>query len=268
MIPESGESREKVQTIAVEKIRASAFQPRKHFRRERLDELAESIRERGVIQPVLVRPSGDDYELIAGERRFRAVEILGLREIPAIVRHVEDGDVLEISLIENIQREELNKMEEARAYERLSREFGLTHEIIAKRVSKDRTTISNTLRLLELPAKIQRFLEENTIAMGHARSLLSIDNEKKQMKLCERIVGRDLSVRQVEQLVKKETSSRRIFRTNEKKDVHVLSMEEALQHRLGTRVRILQGKKRGKIVIDFFSAEDLNRMLGMLLKDS
>ena len=267
LIPEGSDVKEKVQSIPLDKIIPSPFQPRMKFSDERLRELSESIMEKGVIQPILVRPNGEKFELIAGERRFRAAQLAGFKEIPAIARNVKDGDLLEISLIENIQREELNKLEEARAYARLSVEFGLTHEMIAKRVSRDRTTISNILRLLELPEKIQRLLEENTITMGHARSLLSLPDERKQMKLCERIVRQDMSVRQAEGLVKREVSPHRIFRSRGKKDVHVLNAEEGLQHRLGTRVRIAQGKKRGKIIIDFFSTEDLTRLVSLLMNE-
>ena len=264
LIPEAAEPKEKVQNLPLERIHASALQPRKKFADAALQELAQSIKEKGIIQPVLVRPTETGYELVAGERRFRAAQSLGWTEIPAIVRKVADGDLLEISLIENIQREELSKIEEARAYERLSKDFGLSHELISQRVSKDRSTITNTLRLLELPEKIQKFLEENTITMGHARSLLPLGDEKAQLKVCERIVRQGLSVRQSENLVRNEASGRKIFRFKGKRDVHVMAMEEQLQHRLGTRVRILQGKKRGKIVIDFFSTEDLTRVLDIL----
>lgn len=267
LIPEAAQPKEKVQSLPLDRIQASSFQPRKKFAAAALQELAQSMKEKGIIQPVLVRPTETGYELIAGERRFRAAQSLGWTEISAIVRKVEDADLLEISLIENIQREELSKIEEARAFERLSRDFGLSHELISQRVSKDRSTITNILRLLELPEKIQKFLEENTITMGHARSLLPLGNEKRQLKLCERIVRQGLSVRQAENLVRNETSGRKIFRFKDKRDVHVLATEESLQHRLGTRVRILQGKKRGKIVIDFFSTDDLNRVLGILMNE-
>jgi ParB family chromosome partitioning protein len=267
LIPET-DTKEKIQQLPVDKIVPSAFQPRKHFPEPRLRELASSIQERGVIQPVLVRPQGERFELIAGERRWRAVQILGLKEIPAIVRSVQDRDLLELSLIENIQREELNRIEEAHAYERLAREFGLTHEFIAQRVAKDRATVTNTLRLLELPAKVQKFLEENAITMGHARCLLALSDPKRQAEICERIVRTGMSVRQAEAAVKRESSPRRIFRSQARQDVHVAAAEESLQHHLGTRVKILRGKKRGKIVIDFFSPEDLGRLLDLLLPRS
>jgi len=263
LIPEGHQEREKIQNIEIEKIKTSKFQPRQFFSEGRIKELAESIREKGIIQPILVRPQGDVFEIIAGERRYRAAKLLNLKEVPAIVKQVKDADVLELSLIENIQREELNRMEEARAFSRLAREFSMTHEVISKRVAKDRATISNTLRLLELPEKIQSFLEENSITMGHAKALLSLEKEKDRIRLCKSIMKKGLSVRQTENWVrakamKPEGSSRR------KKDVHLSGIEEKLQHQFGTRVKILQGKKRGKIVIEYFSQEDLNRILDII----
>jgi len=266
LIPEAPVEKEKVQTIELDRLEASTFQPRLYFSDSRLKELAASIKEKGVIQPILVRAKGGKYEIIAGERRFRAAKLLGLKEIPAIIKNVDDANVLELSLIENVQREELNRIEEARAYRRLSQEFRLTQEQISLKVSKDRATVANTLRLLELPEKIQRHLEENLISMGHAKSLLMLADEKEQTKLCDKILKKGLSVRQSEHAARVlgAGSGQQVRR---KKDIHIASIEEKLQHRFGTRVRILQGKKRGKIVIEYFSQEDLNRVLGMLSGD-
>jgi ParB family chromosome partitioning protein len=266
LIPEAPVEKEKVQTIELDRLEASTFQPRLYFSDSRLKELAASIKEKGVIQPILVRAKGGKYEIIAGERRFRAAKLLGLKEIPAIIKSVDDANVLELSLIENVQREELNRIEEARAYRRLSQEFRLTQEQISLKVSKDRATVANTLRLLELPEKIQRHLEENLISMGHAKSLLMLADEKEQTKLCDKILKKGLSVRQSEHAARVlgAGSGQQVRR---KKDIHIASIEEKLQHRFGTRVRILQGKKRGKIVIEYFSQEDLNRVLGMLSGD-
>lgn len=263
LIPSGYEERERVQNIPIQQVEASKYQPRHHFSDERLKDLSESIRQKGVIQPILVRLNGDRYEIIAGERRFRACALLGLKEIPAIVKRVDDENLLELSLIENIQREELNRVEEARAYHRLSKEFNLTHEQISQKVSKDRTTISNTLRLLELPEKIQNYLEANTITMGHAKTLLSLDIEEERLRVCNRIIKEGLSVRQTEQLVKQK-SVKRSAKRNPIQDIHLAAAEEQLQHHLGTRVKIYQGKKRGKIVIDYFSSEDLNRVLDLI----
>lgn len=263
LIPEGHQEREKIQSIDIGKIVPSKFQPRHYFSEARIKELAESIREKGIIQPILVRPIEDRFEIIAGERRYRAAKMLEFKELPAIIKQVKDIDVLEISLIENIQREELNRIEEARAFRRLAEEFSMTHETISQRVCKDRATISNTLRLLELPDKIQNFLEENSITMGHAKSLLALENERDQIRLCNKIIKKGLSVRQAENLVrtkmsKPEASARR------KKDVHLGAVEERLQHNFGTRVKIYQGKKRGKIIIEYFSADDLNRILELM----
>jgi ParB family chromosome partitioning protein len=263
LIPESGGEKERIQSIELNRLEASTFQPRLYFSEIRLKELADSIKEKGVIQPILVRVKGTKFEIIAGERRFRAAKLLGLKEIPAIVKSVDDANVLELSLIENVQREELNRIEEARAFRRLSEDFSLTQEQIAGKVSKDRATIANTLRLLELPAKIQQYLEENMITMGHAKSLLMLADEREQVRLCDRIMKKGLSVRQAENIARTSgTKGASVIRR--KKDIHLAGVEEKLQHRFGTRVRILQGKKRGKIVIEYFSQEDLNRVLGLL----
>src|SRR5688572_5433028 len=202
LIPQNQETfKEKVQLLKTEQIHTSRFQPRLSFSQEKIEELARSIREQGVIQPILVRAVDlDRYELIAGERRLRAVKHLGLQEIPAIVRRVADADVLEMSIIENIQREELNALEEAKAYRRLAQEFGHSQDHIANRVGKNKTSISNLLRLLNLPEKIQEFLTLDKITFGHAKALLSLHDEKRQMQICERIIQKDLSVRQAEQL--------------------------------------------------------------------
>jgi ParB family transcriptional regulator, chromosome partitioning protein len=264
LIPEGAQQRERIQTIALDRIRPSSLQPRTRFTDTRLNELAESIKEKGVIQPILVRQKGDEFEIIAGERRYRAVKKLGHTEISAIVKNVEDEDLLEISIIENIQREELNKVEEAKAFQRLATQFGMTHEAIAKKVSKDRATITNSLRLLELSGAIHQYIEDGRISAGHAKALLPIVNEKRQIRICERIVKKNLSVRQAENLVRDEVTSKIHRKSHSRKDIHVLSVEERLQHRFGTRVQIIQGKKRGKIVMDYYSADDLNRLITAL----
>ena len=266
LIPQvPADSREKVQSLKLEQIQASRFQPRLTFSEEKSQELARSIQEQGVIQPVLVRMVGADrYELIAGERRFRAVKFLGLAEIPAIVRRVADADVLEMSIIENIQREELNALEEAKAYRRLAQEFGHTQDHIASRVGKDKTSVSNLLRLLNLPSSIQEYLSKNMISFGHAKALLSIHDEKRQTLLCEKIVKNGLSVRQTEQLSGGGNRSRAKVGVRKQQDNELCSIEERLQQTLGTKVRIHHGKKRGKIEIEYYSLDDLDRVLRLL----
>lgn len=263
LIPQGYEERERVQNIPIQQIVASKFQPRQYFSDDRLKDLSESIRQQGVIQPILVRSNGDQYEIIAGERRYRACSLLGLKEIPAIVKQVDDANLLELSLIENIQREDLNRVEEAKAYQRLSKEFNLTHDQISIKVSKDRTTISNSLRILELPEKIQNFLEANVITMGHAKTLLSLDADEERLRLCSRIIKEGLSVRQTEQLAKQK-SSKRAAKRNGAQDIHIAALEEQLQQHLGTRVKLYQGTKRGKIVIDYFSNDDLSRVVDLI----
>jgi len=266
LIPQvPADSREKVQSLKIEQIRTSRYQPRLTFSEEKSQELARSIQEQGVIQPVLVRMVDTDrYELIAGERRLRAVKSLGLTEIPAIVRRVADADVLEMSIIENIQREELNALEEAKAYRRLAQEFGHTQDLIASRVGKDKTSISNLLRLLNLPEKIQDYLANNLISFGHAKALLSIHDDKRQELLCEKIVKNGLSVRQVEQLTGGGKRAKVKPAGRKEQDNELRSIEEKLQQTLGTKVRIHHGKKRGRIEIEYYSLDDLDRVLRLL----
>ncbi len=255
--------KERVQMLNTEQVHSSKYQPRLTFSEDKIEELAQSIREKGVIQPILVRSAGADrYELIAGERRLRAARSLGHTEIPAIVRRVADADLLEISIIENVQREELNAIEEAKAYQRLAQEFGYSQDSIAAKVGKNKSSVSNLLRLLNLPQKIQDFLSEKLITFGHARALIPILDEKTQLELCEKIIEKGLSVRQIEALI----SPRQAIRATRVKtqDRDVLALEEKLQHALGTKVRIRHGKKRGKIEIEYYSLDDLDRVLEIL----
>jgi len=266
LIPDSGERKEKVVYLKIDDITPSRYQPRERFDETKLSELTASIREKGVIQPVLVRPKGDGkYELIAGERRLRAVRSLEIKEMPALVREVEDVDALEISLIENIQREELNPIDEAHAYRRLASEFNFTQEKIGQTIGKDRSTVANMMRLLLLPKKIQEFVENNTISMGHARTILSLEGEKQRLRFCNRIVKKGLSVRQTEHLAKK-LGAKSQARLSAVKDHNIAAVEEELQHFLGTKVRIVHGKKRGKIEIQYYSNDDLERILRLIRK--
>lgn len=266
LIPKQEELKrqEAVKTLRVDQVRPSKLQPRTFFDPTKIEELAQSIKEKGIIQPILVRPIGNDqYELIAGERRFRAAKHLGLQELPAIIRVVPDGDLLELSIIENIQREELNVVEEARAYRRLCQEFGMTQDAIASRLGRDKSTISNLLRILNLPEKIQDYLAQSVISFGHARALLAFGDQKNQLAFCERIIKKGLSVRQVEQLTTKKPHSHKTSHA-QGSNAHVRSLEEQLQYRLGTKVKIQHGKKRGKISIEYYSLDDLDRVLRLL----
>lgn len=257
------EKEEYIAYLDISDIKPGPYQPRSDFNQEKMEELASSIREKGVVQPILVRKIDSGYEVIAGERRLRAVKSLGVEKIPAIVKEVDDANAIELALIENIQREDLNPIEEARAYERLSNNFGFTQEQIAQAVGKDRTTVTNILRLLNLPAKIQKFILDDLLTMGHARALLSVTDPYRQMKICERIIKKGLSVREAEQLVRPSAPSRRssVYRTA---NPHIKATEEELQRVLGTRVRIYHGKKRGKVIIEYFSLDDLERIIGII----
>lgn len=260
LIPKTDEGiKERIQMLPLEQIETSRFQPRQSFTPEKIEELANSIREKGIIQPVLVRQTENGkFELIAGERRLRAAKHLGVAEIPAIVRRVSDSNVLEMAIIENIQREELNPIEEAKAYQRLAQEFGFTQDSIATRVGKDKSSISNLLRLLNLPNVIQDYLMKNMISFGHAKALLSMQDQKSQIRFCEQVISKGLSVRQIESLTRPKTAKRKTSADN--KDLHIRDLERRLEHALGTKVRITHGKKRGKIEIDYYSVEDLERI--------
>ncbi len=250
-------------TVAISEIKPNRYQPRTAFKTEKLDELVASIKEKGIVQPVLVRKADIGYELIAGERRFRAAKKLNLQKIPVIIKDVDDVNAMEIALVENIQREDLNPIEEAKAYKRLSNEFGFTQEKIAQSVGRDRTSVTNILRLLSLPGQVQQLILDDAISMGHARALLSISGERKQLAICDKIVRKRLSVREVEQLVRPQAPKRgqSAYRNP---DLHIKAVEDELQQAFGTKIKIQHGKKRGKIVIDYYSLTDLNRIVKIL----
>ena len=264
LIPTENKPTERVQLLRLSQVHASRFQPRLNFPESKIQELAKSIKEKGVIQPIIVRAlDNDNFELIAGERRLRALKYLGLAEVPAIVRRVPDADVLEMSLIENIQRQELNAVEEGKAYRRLMQEFGLNQESIAERVGKDKTSVSNTLRILNLPEKIQDYLSKEFITFGHAKALLSLGDAKRQISFCEKIIKKGLSVRQAEFLTNAK-SRPKLRRVGLSPNADIKNLEEKLQHALGTKVRIHHGKKRGRVEIDYYSFDDLERLLKIL----
>ena len=256
------EKHEKVISISLGTIKTNKYQPRVQFNEEKLNELVKSIKEKGVIQPVLVRKIHDGYELIAGERRFRAAKRLGLENIPAIIKEVSDIDMLEISLIENIQREELNPIEEANAFERLITEFNFSQEKIAQALGKDKSTVSNTIRLLSLPGKIRDCISKNSITAGHAKALLALPTENEQYRVCNLIISRGLSVREAEQLAARRSGGER--KREIKRDAGLSDIANQLQQVLGTRVRICHGKKRGTIQIEYYSTDDLNRILDIV----
>jgi ParB family chromosome partitioning protein len=256
---------ERISYVKVEDIKQNPLQPRENFDQKKLDELISSIREKGVLQPVIVRDKSGEYELIAGDRRLRAARALGMEEVPIIVKNVGDADALELSLIENIQREELNPIEEAKAFQKLIDKFEFSQEEIAKAVGKDRATVSNTIRLLGLPARAQEMVVKGELTMGHARALLALAGEHTILKLSNRILRKGLSVREVENIVSKK-KSRLKGGVPKARDHKVMFFEEELQRALGTKVKIQHGKKRGKLQIDYYSLDDLERIYNLIKK--
>lgn len=263
---ETEERRNSIRDIEVSRIKSNPFQPRENFGESALADLKNSIAEKGIIQPITVRQVEDGFELIAGERRLRAVNALNFDSIPAYVLDVEsDEEMLELSLIENIQREDLNPIDIARAYHKLLVDCNLTQESVAKRVGKDRSTIANFLRLLKLPQPIQNSLKFGELNMGHARALITIENEDLQKNIWKKIVKNKLSVRDVERLVKQSTKKKEKKLTEEyEKPFYLLEVEEKLRNLYGTQVRIKMGKNRGSIEIEFYSEEELERLLEIM----
>jgi ParB family chromosome partitioning protein len=255
--------------VPVGSIHANKYQPRKDFDDEALKELADSIHEKGILQPLVVRKAGEGYELIAGERRWRAARLAGLAAVPVVIKDVSDLESLEIALIENIQRRDLNPIEEAQSYSSLVTEFGLTQEDLARRVGRERSTVANMLRLLKLPDAIQKDLAAGHLAMGHARALLALTEHAAQMQVRAEVIAKQLSVRATEALV----ASWRPIAGKKKKDVAPapkadLEMKKAaddLKRRLGTRVAFKGSAKRGRIEIEYASLNELNRLLELLL---
>lgn len=266
LIPER-ESGHKDEIIYVQtgQIKANPFQPREDFNSQSIEELAQSIKEKGVIQPLLVRRKGDYYELIAGERRLRAAHLLNLKELPIIVKDVEDKDSLEMALIENIQRESLNPIEEAHAYQYLIDKFQVTQEKISEVLGKARVSVTNILRLLKLPQEIQLEIKNGRLTFAHGRALLEIEDANQQRKLAQEAIAKELSVRELENLIKTHRPKgikRRMAQAS--REPYLAVLEEELQHILATKVRISKRKKRGHILIEFYSQEDMERILNII----
>ena len=248
-----------INEIELDKIVPNEYQPRKVFNDEKMKELAASIKEQGVIQPVIVHRAGGGYQLIAGERRWRASRLAGLKTIPALVKEATKRELLEMALIENIQREDLNPLEAAEAYKRLQDEFKLTQEDLAKRVGKERSTVTNFLRLLGLPKEIKQELATGALSMGHAKALLSLERVRDQMQVAVMIVRKGLSVREAEALaarLKNPPKEKKARLSHELK-----SVEEKLKKTLGTKVNIIAKSKGGRIVIEYYSTEELDRII-------
>lgn len=265
-----GDTRERVEHVSVSRVHPCPLQPRKDFSPETLRELADSIKERGIVQPLIVRERDGDLELIAGERRLRAAQLLGLKEIPVIIRAADDRAVLELALIENLQRENLNPIEEAQGYAQLVQQFGLTQEEVAGRVGKSRAAVANTLRLLQLPASVQTHIREGSLSFGHAKVILGLSREKDQQLAAQRSIQEGMSVRQTEALV-----ARLLTRATggvhnappsvpPARDPHVAGIEDRLRERLGTKVSVRYARGKGALEIAFFSDAELERILAIL----
>ena len=262
---------DEVRELEIDLIRPNRQQPRTAFDQSKLEELAQSIRTTGIIQPLLVRPLGGVFELVAGERRWRASQLAGLQRVPAIIREIPDEKLLELALIENIQRQELNAIEEANAYKRLIESLGLTQEEVARRVGRDRSFVTNYLRVLKLPTDIQRLIESEKLSFGHARTLLAIDDAVLQRRLAQKIVKFGWSVRETEQRVKRlsHTQQTRQTKTVIQADPNVLAAEAKLRRVLGTQVRIhpIKPGSPGRLEIEYYSMMDLDRIFSLIMND-
>ena len=252
--------------LAIDQIAPNPYQPRKTFNEASIEELARSVRQHGLVQPLVVTRAGENrYKLIAGERRYRAAQKAGLTTVPVVVKEeMGEGDALQIALIENIQREDLNPIEEALAYHQLHEEFGLTQEEISKQVGKERSTVANFLRLLKLPDNVKKLLASGQLSMGHARALLAVESTKKQEQLADRVVKRNLNVRQTEMLAS-ESSPKTVEKKEKEKDVFTRDAEEKLQRTLRTKVEIDRKRRGGVIHIRFASEDDLIRLFDDLM---
>lgn len=251
--------------IRIDDIRTSERQPRKDFPEEKMRELVASIEEKGVIQPVIIRRSESGFDLIAGERRLRAARMLGFESIPSVVRDASDEDAYEISLIENIQRQDLNPIEEANGYKQLMDAYDLKQDDVARKVGKDRATVANSLRLLKLPGEIQKSLERGVLSVGHAKAILACKERSKMMELYRAILKKGLSVRETERLASK-TESKKKTRSETQEEPHVRACADELQRKLRTKVKIqMHGTKRGRIEIHFYSINDLDRIINDIM---
>ena len=252
--------------IPLNKIKSNAEQPRKSFDNERIAELAESIKHHGIIQPLILMKENEDYVIIAGERRWRAAKMAGLKEVPAIIMDITEKEVLEVSLIENIQRQDLNPIEEALAYKRLIDEFKLTQEELSKRIGKSRVVITNTIRLLNLSEDDQQYLIEGVISEGHGRALLAITDSKLQCELAQNVIDDKLSVRELEFLIRKLKTKSEPSKSKAKKETNPYYKEviEKLENYFGTKVNVTNKNNKGKIEIEYYSEEDLQRILEII----
>jgi len=267
LIPSEKTENSVTNQLSVDRIKPNKFQPRKNFDESAIMELASSIREKGVIQPLIVRKTGNEYEIIAGERRWRASKLAGIKNVPVFIIEADDNEILELALIENLQREDLNPIEEAEAYQKLAKEFNLTHEEISKKIGKDRSTISNQLRLLKLTMNAKEALINGLISTGHARALITINDQNLLDEYLNLIIAHNLSVRQTEKLVKPGTGLKTRIekkRADSTDQQYLEAIAEELKKSLGTKVTINGVSDKGKIEIEYYSGDELDRLIGIL----
>jgi ParB family transcriptional regulator, chromosome partitioning protein len=256
--------------VSIDRIFPNPRQPRQDFTPRELEELTASVRENGIVQPVLVRPRGEGrYELVAGERRLRAAKLAGLAQVPVVIRDMSDTESLELALVENIQREDLNAVEEAQAFNQLLTQFELTQEELAKKIGKDRSSVANTLRLLQLSAPLLELVRNGSLSEGHGRALLAVADEEARKRLADKIIRNNMSVREAEQLAQGlkpvRTAKGKGAKRSEIKDPHIRQLEEEIKRKLGTQVRVIpRNAHKGRIEIEYYSLEDLDRILALL----
>lgn len=268
LIQEVESAREGLQEIPVTAVDPNPLQPRTHFPESRLKELSDSIRSSGVVQPILVRKVGVRFQIVAGERRWRAAKLAGLERVPAVVRSLTDRDTLQLALTENMMREDLNPLDVARGMEAMIQRFAFRHEEIAQRLGVDRSTVTNTLRLLKLPEEVQDLLQEGKLTPGHARALLSMSDLRLQLTLGRRIANEGLSVRQVENLVTGQGKRSKVSSPSKRVDPNVKAAVSELERTLGTKVQFVGSNSKGKILLWYHSAEDLDRLYNLLARRS
>jgi ParB family chromosome partitioning protein len=265
LLPEMGKGEQGDLLLCnIHEIYPSPWQPRRLLPDEGIEELAQSIREKGILQPLVVRKKEEGYELIVGERRWRAAQRAGLTKVPILLKEATNQEVIELALIENLQREDLNPLEEAEAYQRLIAEFSYTQEVLAQRIGKDRSSVANILRLLKLPDEVKDALERNAISMGHARALLALRNEGEQVSFCRKIIKKGLSVRETEDGIRRLLETKASAPPTERVIPEIDALREELRHILKTQVRIKMRGEKGAIEIEFYSLDDLERLLELI----
>lgn len=267
LIPSEGKSKNDNLLIPINKIKSNSQQPRKAFDNESIVELAESIKHHGIIQPLILKKSGDDYVIIAGERRWRAAKMVGIKEVPAIIMELTDKEILEVSLIENIQREDLNPIEEAMSYKKLLEDFNITQDDLSKRIGKSRSTITNSIRLTNLDERVQEYLIEGVLSEGHGRTLLAVKDNDLQYELAQRVIDDGISVRELERIIKNinnEKDKNRNKGTEKELNPYYKDVVNKLQNYFGTKVSLCNKKNKGLIEIEYYSEEDLQRIIDII----